>query len=114
VSAPESTSVALTCAFCGRACVDVDGGRGWFHLEVTREEPVDDLHWWEVDFCSQSHAAEWFARPLPSPVRGDGSPAERTARDRLADAGCFAAVAFVVVVLGAGAWTVGEFVVGLF
>ncbi len=114
MSAPESTGVVLTCALCGQRCLDVDRGRGWFHLEVTREEPVDDLHWWEVDFCSQAHAAEWFARPLPSPVRADGQPPGRTAADRWAEAGCFALAALVVVLIGLGAWTAGRLVIELF
>lgn len=114
MSTSESPAVVLACAFCGQSCADVDGGRGWFHLEVTREEPVDNLHWWEVDFCSQEHAAAWFARPLPSPLRADGTGPERTAGDRWADAGCFATFASVVGLVGLGAWSLGEFVVGLF
>jgi hypothetical protein len=113
VSTPETTDV-LTCALCGRACVEVDGGRGWFHLEVTREEPVDDLHWWEVDFCSQAHAAEWFGRPLPSPIRGDGEPRARTSADRWEDAGCFAVFSVMVVLLLLGTWTAVRLVLSLF
>ena len=110
----ESTDVVLSCASCGRVCADVDGGRGWFHLEVTREEPVDDLHWWEVDFCSQAHAAEWFAGQLPAPVRAAGEPRPRTAADRWADLGCLSLFILAVFLLGLGVWNVGQFVVGLF
>jgi len=113
VSTPETTDV-LACALCGQACADVDGGRGWFHLEVTRVEPVDDVHWWEVDFCSQAHAAEWFAQPLPSPIRAGGQQPARTAGDRWADAGCFAVFAVVVVLLLLGTWTVVRFLLSLF
>ena len=105
--------MVLTCAFCGQVCADVAEGRGWIHLEVTREEPVDDLHWWEVDFCSQAHAAEWLARPLPAPLPHVGQPV-RTTRDRLADAACFAVIALLVALLAVGAWTVAQFVVGMF
>lgn len=104
MSTPETTDV-LTCALRGQACLGVDGGRGWLHLEVTREEPVDDLHWWEVDFCSQAHAAEWLARPLPSPIRPDGQQPARTAGDRWADAGCLAGFIGLVVLLALGTWT---------
>ena len=114
MSAPQQPPAVLPCASFGRACTGVDEGRGWFHLEITREEPVDDLHWWEVDFCSQAHAADWLARPLPSPLRADGQPGPTTAADRWAAAGCFALFALVVVVLFVGSWSVAEFVVGLF
>ena len=111
VSTPAPAEI-LTCALCGQACTDVDGGRGWLHLEITREQPVEDLHWWSVDFCSQAHAAEWLQQPMPDPVTG--SPSERTGRDRLADAGCFALFLLLVGLVGLGAWTVVQFLVGLF
>jgi hypothetical protein len=114
VSTPEATGVAITCALCEQRCTEVDGGRGWFHLEVTREEPVDDLHWWEVDFCSQAHAAEWFSRPLPSPSSGSGDVSETTWSDRLAMAGCFAVFVLLAVLSVVGTWTAGRFVAGLF
>ncbi len=114
MSAPGKPAVFLTCALCARPCLDVDEGRGWIHLEVTCEKPVDDLHRWEVDLCSQAHAAEWLARPLPAPIQHAGRPGERAMVDRLAEAGCFAVLALVVVVLGVGAWSVAGFVVGLF
>jgi hypothetical protein len=114
VSASDSAEIALTCASCGRQCVEVDGGRGWFHLEVTREEPVDDLHWWEVDFCSQAHAADWFARPLPSPIRETGEPRPRTGADRWADLGCLLTFSLALALIGLGLWTAGRFLVGLF
>ncbi len=112
MSAPESTPV-LTCSLCGQPCLEVDGGRGWLHLEVTREERVGGEHWWEVDFCSQEHAAEWFARPLPPPA-GAVEPPAGTVGDRLATLGCFAVFALVVVVLAVGTWNVASFVLSLF
>ena len=113
MSTPETTPV-LACALCGQPCAYVDGGVGWLHLEVTREEPVEDVHWWEVDFCSQAHAAEWFSRPLPSPLRGDGTRPERTAKDRLIDAGCLAAFVCLVLLLALGTWTAVRLVLSLF
>jgi hypothetical protein len=114
VSVSESTESRLTCAACGRVCVEVDDGRGWFHLEITREEPVDDLHWWEVDFCSQSHAADWLAGPLPAPIRSNGEPRPRTTAERVEDAGCLALFVLVVFLIGLGLWTAGRFLIGLF
>ena len=75
---------------------------------------ADDLHWWEVDFCSQAHAADWFARPLPSPIRETGEPRPRTAADRWADLGCLLTFSLTLALIGLGLWTAGRFLVGIF
>jgi hypothetical protein len=83
VSAAESADV-LVCDHCGRSCAAVEEGRDWLHLEVTREQSVDGLHWWEVDFCSQEHAAAWLQAPLPEPIQGNGMTSPTTWTDLVA------------------------------
>ena len=104
MSAPEAAEV-LRCDLCGQRCTDVDGGRSWVHLELTREQPVDDLHWWSADFCTQDHAAAWLQRPLPDPFRGAASGEGSTWGDRLAAAGCLGVVTLLAGLLGLGCWT---------
>ena len=100
---------AAVCATCGRPWSQVEGGRTWLHLEVTRDDGAGGLDFLDVDFCSQDHAADWLREPLPAPTPAD--PYRMTVRDRLAVTG--AGVAFGVVALLAmlGLWTVGRFVI---
>ncbi len=54
-----------------RSPVDqVDGGREWIHLDVTRADGAEGYDSLWADFCTQAHAAEWLARPLPPVIRG--------------------------------------------
>jgi hypothetical protein len=74
---PEADQVA-TCALCGRPLADdLRDDADWVHWEVTRRRPVEGPEYHDADFCSQGHAAQWLARPLPTteptvPARADG------------------------------------------
>jgi hypothetical protein len=115
VSSSESVDVLL-CALCDRPCTEVDGGRDWYHLELTREQPVSGVHWWSVDFCTQGHAAAWLGAPLPAPVTtGDGQAENRTWRDAVLEGVVFSAVSVLTLGLwGLGAWTAVRFLINLF
>jgi hypothetical protein len=97
VSTSESTDV-LVCDRCGRPCTEVEDGRNWLHLEITREQSIDSCHWWEVDYCSQAHAAEWLSGPLPEPVRDTGTPSPT----RWDDVVAFAVVLVILGLFGLG------------
>jgi hypothetical protein len=108
VSTSESTR-ALVCDHCGQPCTDVDGGRDFVHLEVTRERPVDGTHWWEVDFCSQEHAAAWLSEPLP-----ERNPGEGTTAAAWENALGIAVVLAFVGIFGLGVWTAIRLLISLF
>ena len=74
----EIEAGVLPCEVCGRSCTEVDGGRDWTHLEVTREQPFEGGHWLSADFCTQAHAAEWLGRPLPEPATDAEEPSPTT------------------------------------
>jgi hypothetical protein len=103
---------ASACATCGRPWTDVDGGRSWVHLEVTRQDEGDELRFVDADFCSQQHAAQWLARPLPDPA--PPAPHPMTWQDRLAVAGVVLLLLLVAALTGLGVWTAGRFLVDLF
>jgi hypothetical protein len=112
VSTEEAVG-ALTCELCGSPCTDVEGGRDWTHLEVTREQLFEGGHWLSADFCSQAHAAEWLARPLPEQTP-PGEPVPVTWEDRLATAAALSVLLGIAGLFGLGLWTALRFVVGLF
>ena len=112
-----STEVAVgvvRCEVCGQSCTEVDAGRDWTHLEVTREQPFDGGHWLSADFCTQAHAAEWLGQPLPERGTDEAVPAPTTWADRAAMAGCFSVAAGLAGLIGLGAWTALRFAVDLF
>lgn len=90
----------------------MDEGRGWVHLEVTRSDEAEGLRFLDADFCTQQHAAQWLARPLPDPA----PPVlhATTWQDRLAAAWIILLVGLAGVVMGLGVWTAGTFLLGLF
>ncbi|MGY1723449.1 hypothetical protein [Blastococcus sp. SYSU DS0533] len=104
---PPDPADTAACATCGRPWADVDGGRGWLHLEVTRSDDVDGLRFLDADFCTQQHAAQWLARPLPDPV--PTAPPATTWDDRLATAWVTLLVLLVAALTGLGVWTAGRF-----
>lgn len=75
------------CPVCGRLWEEADQA-DWVFLEVTRHTPDGRPGWTSEGFCSQAHAAEWLAQPLPPFEPVTFMP--RTARDRLADFGLMA------------------------
>ena len=75
---------AAPCALCGRPWTEVDGGRRWLHLEVTRDDGGGVPDFVDADFCSQEHAAEWLDRPLPEPQ--PSTPFRMSGRERLTGA----------------------------
>lgn len=83
------------CALCERP-LDDEGDDAWLSLEVFRGEH----DYFNVSFCRQEHAAEWFTKPLPpvTPVTEAPTPWW----DRL---GC--AVAILLAVLAAGLMGLG-------
>ncbi|MGY1760733.1 hypothetical protein ACI79G_00835 [Geodermatophilus sp. SYSU D00779] len=101
---------AAACATCGRRWTDVDGGRNWLHLEVTRHDRGDGLDFLDADFCSQQHAAEWLHRPLPDPV--PPTPYEMTSSDRLASTAVGLSFGLVVALAVLGLWTFLRFIIG--
>ena len=104
----------MPCALCGRPWSEVDGGRRWLHLEVTRGDHGDGLDFLDADFCSQEHAAEWLDRPLPEPDPEPTVPQRTSRRDRFATAGVglsFGAVAGLTVL---GSVTAARWVLQLF
>ncbi|MGY1836917.1 hypothetical protein ACI79P_17635 [Blastococcus sp. SYSU DS0510] len=103
---------ASACATCGRPWTDVDGGRSWVHLEVTRHDEADEFRFVDADFCTQQHAAQWLARPLPDPT--PPAPHASTWRDRLAAAWIVLLLGLGGALMGLGVWTAGRFVVDLF
>lgn len=83
------------CALCGRPCAEVNNGADWLNVEVTRSDGHGGFDYLYEDFCTQEHAAQWLARPLPAPVPADMSP-HSSWKDRLISV-------FIVVALGWGA-----------
>ncbi len=61
---------AARCEICHRPWTEVDGGREWIHLDVTRADGAEGYDSLDADFCTQAHAAEWLTRPLPPVIRG--------------------------------------------
>ncbi|MCF6745754.1 hypothetical protein E9529_16020 [Blastococcus sp. KM273128] len=102
---------ASACAVCGRPWPDEDDGRGWVHLEVTRSDEAEGLRFLDADFCTQQHAAQWLARPLPDPA--SAAPSAATWGDRLAAAWVVLLVVLTAALTGLGLWTAGGFVLGL-
>ncbi len=100
---------AALCAACGRRWTDVDGGRGWLHLEVTRNDGADGADYLDVDFCSQQHAAEWLQRPLPEPVLETSFV--MTPRDRLVGAGVGLVLGLAAALAMLGIWTVARLII---
>ena len=110
--ATVDTAAASDCAVCGQPWTEVDGGRTWLHLEVTRSDELHRPDFLDADFCSQEHAAEWLRRPLPTPA---SAPLRTvTTRDRLVDIGLALRVALVVALALLGLWTLGRFLVDLY
>ncbi|WP_139206352.1 hypothetical protein [Blastococcus sp. DSM 46786] len=109
---PPDPADAAACATCGRPWTDVDDGRGWVHLEVTRSDEVDGLRFVDADFCSQEHAAQWLARPLPDPA--PPAPYATTWRDHLAVAWVVLLLLLVAALTGLGVWTAGRFLLAAF
>lgn len=97
---------ASLCALCGQRWSDVDGGAGWLNLEVTRSDGRDTLDSFDEDFCSQAHAAEWLAQPLPPVEPAPVMP--RTARSRFADVGLMALFAVPAVLACVGVFAIGN------
>jgi hypothetical protein len=102
--APHPTGEeAAGCGICDRRWTEVDGGRAWIHLEVTRSDGADGYDYLWADFCTQAHAAEWLARPLPPVIRGPAGPTVQTSwSERLLT---------VALVLGT-AWALGLMLLG--
>jgi hypothetical protein len=98
-----------TCDLCGRAAPPPHEGGVGVTLELSGR--VHDGEWgdWFVGFCSQEHAAEWLARPLPPPEGAGGPTPSTTWGDRAASAGCALVLLVVVAVLVVGTWTTVRF-----
>ena len=109
----EKAVVVLPCEVCAQSCTEVDGGRDWIHLEVTRELPVEGAHWLSADFCTQAHAAEWLGRPLPERA-APGESVPTTWGDRVGAAVGLSVFFGVVGLFGLGTWTAVRFVIDLF
>jgi hypothetical protein len=109
---PADPADASLCAACGRPWTDVDGGRNWLHLEVTRDDGGDGLDFLDVDFCSQEHAAEWLQRPLPAPVRAP--PYRMSWRNHVAATGVALSFGLVAGLAVLGLWTAVRFILDFF
>jgi hypothetical protein len=84
-----------TCEVCGRDWSELPGdGDGWLSLELSRNEPRGAGGYWEVEFCSKEHAAQWLAQPLPEEP---AEPVDRSWKGRLAGFGAFLIAAFLIV-----------------
>lgn len=70
------------CGFCKRRIPLVNGGAEWLYIEVTRNDGHGGIDTIDEEFCSQQHAADWLAQPLPAPVPADMS-SHSTWKDRL-------------------------------
>lgn len=60
----EDPADAAECLQCGRRWNEVDGGRGYLYLEVTRGTR-ERRSWLEGTFCNPEHAAERLLVPFP-------------------------------------------------
>jgi hypothetical protein len=89
----------------------VDSGRGWLHLEVTRNDGADGADYLDVDCCSQQHAAEWLQRLLPEPVLETSFV--MTPRDRLVGAGVGLVLGLAAALAVLGIWTVARLIIAL-
>ncbi len=87
------------CDVCRRRYEPDEPSADWLDILVERDAGYSD-----ADFCSQEHAAQWFARPLPqlTPIR----ILDRTMRDRLIDACIGLAFVGVGALAVIGVWTV--------
>ena len=72
----EDPADAATCLQCGRRWNEVDGGRGFLYVEITRGTP-ERQSWLEGAFCAPEHAADWLLVPFP-PLPPPPPPRPRT------------------------------------
>jgi hypothetical protein len=93
------------CPVCDRLWTEEDQAT-WLFLEVTRYTSDGRPGWDSESFCSQSHAAQWLAAPLPpfDPV----TEYHGTARDRLAELGFLALFAVLVAVMCVGFFAISD------
>ena len=106
---PE-TDDQWTCDLCGRVTASPYAGGTGLSLEVNGRGADGEPGDWYVGFCSQEHAAEWLARPLPPAPGTDGTPAPPTTwGERAALTGCALVGLCVLALLLVGAWTVVRF-----
>lgn len=109
--ASEAHAERLSCDLCGAHV----SGDEWVGLEVTRATRAldgrDELSFVGGDFCSQDHAAQWLAQPLPEP---DPLPEHvQSWRDRWGDVGLGAAVVAVIGLASVGILAIARWVWGL-
>ena len=96
----DAAAELVRCDLCGRPVLEVEEGRRSLFLEVTQEEP-----WRLVNgaFCTQAHAAEWLARPLPEEPPRVAVPS-LTPRERLYSVALGLGVVWTLGLAGLGAY----------
>jgi hypothetical protein len=87
VSASESAEEYIRCPVCDLLVQEAER-ETWLFVEITRYTSAGLPGWTYRGFCSQAHASQWLAQPLPvfEPV----TVMPRTAKDRLSDIGLMA------------------------
>jgi hypothetical protein len=64
------------CGLCGKSLESEADRQQGLYVEITRTDAQGNPSWLDEVFCSQSHAAEWFTRPLPPIEATNSAPAE--------------------------------------
>lgn len=90
------------CEVCDRRYEPGQPSADWLDVTVERDD-----HYANPDFCSQEHAAQWFAQPsLELEPSTPFTPMQRTTRDRLVDIALALPFIAIAAFLGIGLWTV--------
>ena len=107
---PEKPSEpAWACDLCGRAVRATSDGPEGMTVEVAGRGPDGEWSFWDGGFCSQEHAADWLARPLPSPP-GVADALQQDGWWERAMPWVFGfCVLWSLALMGVGAWTAVQF-----
>jgi len=100
---PEQEHVR--CPVCAQLWTEEDQST-WVFLEVTRYTSDARPGWTHEGFCSQAHAADWLAQPLPPFEPVTSTP--RSARDRLEEVSLMALFGVPAVLACVGLVAIGN------
>ncbi|MCL3861679.1 hypothetical protein [Actinotalea sp. K2] len=108
----EPVDAQPLCDLCGAPVPD----DAWLTVEVDRARPAESsvvgFDYLNAIFCSQEHASQWLAGPLPAPEPVALLTPSRG--DRVFDALLVPGIVLVIALALVGLWTVVRWIVTLF